>query len=123
MSWNVLGWMVRQDFGIFAAMKNEVISYLQQLGLTPLGEDDQEVILSSFAHKCFREGEDLFREGKICTQLYFICKGVVRILSTNEKGMDRTHYFYEEGHFCTILTSFTEGLPAEAGIQAACDVE
>src|SRR6201991_4810238 len=102
-------------------MSSAVVSYFQQFRSIP--EKDQETIFSCFELRAFKEGEYLFREGKICSQLFYICSGILRIVSTNEKGMDRTHYFYKEDQFCTILKSFGEASVADAGIQAACDVE
>ena len=102
-------------------MNIAVVSYFQQFRSIP--EQDQDIILSCFEPRAFKEGDYLFREGKICSQLFYICSGILRIVSTNDKGMDRTHYFYKEGQFCTILKSFGEASVAEAGIQAACDVE
>jgi len=81
------------------------------------------MIFSCFEPGAFKEGGNLFREGRICTQLFYICSGILRIVSTNDKGIDRIHYFYKEEQFCTILKSFEEVSVAEAGIQAACDVE
>ncbi|HMI59862.1 MAG TPA: Crp/Fnr family transcriptional regulator [Puia sp.] len=102
-------------------MSSAVVSYFQQFRSIP--EKDQDMIFSCFEPGSFKEGEYLFREGKICSQLFYICSGILRIVSTNDKGMDRTHYFYKEDQFCTILKSFGEASVAEAGIQAACDVE
>jgi CRP-like cAMP-binding protein len=102
-------------------MSTAVVSYFQQFRTIP--EKDQEMIFSFFEPVAFKEGEYLFREGRICTQLFYICSGILRIVSTNDKGMDRTHYFYKEDQFCTILKSFGEASVAEAGIQAASDVE
>lgn len=99
-----------------------VISYLQQFRQTPMPESDQELILSSFAPGSFKENDYLFREGKVCSTLFFILEGIVRIVSTNDKGVDRTHYFYRENQFCTILKSFREEKVAEASIQAASGV-
>jgi CRP-like cAMP-binding protein len=102
-------------------MSEAVISYFQRL--RPIPEKDREAILSFFEPRAFKEGEYLFREGKICTSLLYVCRGILRIVSTNDKGIDRTHYFYKEDQFCTILKSFEEGSVADAGIQAACDAE
>ena len=102
-------------------MSSAVVSYFQQFSSIP--EKDQDMIFSFFELRTFKEGEYLFREGKICSQLFYICSGILRIVSTNDKGMDRTHYFYKEDQFCTILKSFEEASVADAGIQAACDVE
>ena len=99
-----------------------VISYLQQFRPAPIPESDQEAILSCFDAHSYKEDDYLFREGKICSTLFFIYNGIVRIVSTNEKGADRTHYFYKEHQFCTILKSFREDVVAEASIQAASGV-
>jgi len=104
-------------------INDAVIGYLQQFSTVPIPEKDQELILPALEPRVFKEGEYLFREGRICTQLFFISHGILRILSTNDKGVERTHYFYKEGQFCTILKSFSERAVAEASIVAAVDVE
>ncbi|WP_343672061.1 Crp/Fnr family transcriptional regulator [Chitinophaga sp.] len=76
-----------------------------------------------FETQSFREGDLLFAPGGICRHLYFINQGIVRIMSTSDKGDDITHYFLKENYFCTILGSFFEQVPALEGIQAATDVE
>lgn len=53
--------------------------------------------------------------------MYFVLEGILRIVSANDKGVERTHYFYKEGQFCSILSSFTDGSHAEAAIRAASD--
>ena len=104
-------------------INDAVIGYLQQFSTIPIPEKDRELILLALEPRVFKEGEYLFREGSICKQLFFISHGILRILSTNDKGVERTHYFYKEGQFCTILKSFSERVVAEASIVAAVDVE
>jgi len=110
-----------EGFDIFTVMNSSVIDYLQQFRPIPAG--DRDTILSFFTPEKAKEGRFLSREGKICTHLYYVCSGILRIVSTSEKGTDRTHYFYRENQICTILKSFDEGTAADAGIQAACDAE
>lgn len=100
-----------------------VITYLQRFRQEPIVEKDQEIILSFFESASYKEGEFLFREGKVCSQLFYVCSGILRIVSSTDKGVDRTHYFYKENQVCTILKSFSEQEPSDAGIQAACEVE
>ena len=102
-------------------MNSTVTDYLQQF--RPISPADRDTILSCFTPATVEEGRFLSREGRICTQLYYICSGILRIVSTSDKGTDRTHYFYKENQICTILKSFEEGSIADAGIQAACDAE
>jgi CRP-like cAMP-binding protein len=110
-----------EGFDIFTVMNSTVTDYLQQF--RPLSAGEKDTILSFFTTEKVEEGRFLSREGKTCMHLYYICSGILRIVSTSEKGTDRTHYFYRENQICTILKSFDEGTTADAGIQAACDAE
>jgi CRP-like cAMP-binding protein len=88
-----------------------------------LPEEDSALILSAFEPRTFKEGETLFKGGKVCREMFFVCKGVLRIMVVNDKGMDVTHFFLTENRFCTILNSFNNEVMAEESIQAACDTE
>jgi CRP-like cAMP-binding protein len=96
-------------------------SYVEALRF--ISEQEKAVLESYFQPGKMAEGDELFEGGKTCNQLFFVCKGVLRIHSVNERGMDVTHYFYKENQFCTILDSFNEGGFTEVKIQAACDGE
>jgi CRP-like cAMP-binding protein len=96
-------------------------SYVEALRV--ISEQEKAVLESYFQPIKMAEGEELFDGGKTCNLLFFICKGVLKIHSANERGMDVTHYFYKENQFCTILDSFAEGRFTEVKIQAACDAE
>lgn len=100
-------------------MNTPLISYLHLLrAITP---EEGELIQSYFELKNFKEGDYLLKEGTVCHEEFFICAGVLRILSFNEKGVERTHFFYKENQFCTVLQSFQEHSISSASIQAACD--
>ena len=100
---------------------NRLLSYLHSL--KPIPEQDIPLIAVYFEMKAFKENDYLFRGGKTCDELFFVCSGVVRIISTNEKGVGVIHYFYQENHFCTIMQSFDQGTPTDTHIQACCPVE
>jgi CRP-like cAMP-binding protein len=100
-------------------MNKQLIDYLGLNGSIP--PSDGASISSCFEERQFREGDFLFREGKVCRELFFICEGVVRIVSTSDKGLERTHFFYAENKFCTILQSFEEEITAVASIRACCN--
>ena len=84
---------------------------------------DAEIIEHELCYKVVTEGEVLFREGQVCREMYFICKGVLRIVSQNEKGNKVAYFFLKENQFCSILSSFNNDVPAAEGIEAACDAE
>ncbi len=100
---------------------NALIAFLQQYRHIPL--PDQELINGAFEQHVFPEGSVLFGPGHISNNLFFITKGVLRIMVTNEKGVEITHYFLKEDQFCTILNSFHNQVIAMESIQAACDAE
>ncbi len=96
-------------------------AFLQQYRHIPL--PDQELINGAYEQHVYPEGSVLFEPGHISNKLFFIVKGVLRIMVTNEKGVDITHYFLKEDQFCTILNSFHNQVIAMESIQAACDAE
>ena len=102
-------------------MNSPLIIYLQLFRSIP--EEDNRLLTDAFEHRSLKEGDTLFRGGHICREMFFVSKGVLRILASNAKGQDVTHYFLGENQFCTILHSFNNGVPAEETIQAACDAE
>ena len=69
------------------------------------------------------KGDYLFYPNHICRELFFVCKGILRIIVQNENGNEVTHYFLKESQFCTILKSFNNETRGAEGIQAACNAE
>ncbi|ASK32111.1 Crp/Fnr family transcriptional regulator [Chryseobacterium sp. T16E-39] len=53
-------------------------------------------------------GGILLHEGKIARELFFVLEGILKIVSTNEKGNEVIQFFIKENKFCTILYSFDE---------------
>lgn len=101
---------------------NPLISYLKLLRFIP--PEDEAIITAAFEPQTFKEGEFLFRgEGRVSREVFFVRKGVIRIASVNDAGLEVTHVFYNENKFCTILQSFNDEVPAQAFIQACCDAE
>jgi CRP-like cAMP-binding protein len=99
---------------------NPLITYLKLLRHIPA--EDEQIITSHFELKVFKEGDYLFKgDGRVCRELFFLCKGVLRIVSVNDKGIELTHYFYKENQLSTILQSFNDEVPTPAAIQASCD--
>ncbi|GGA98539.1 Crp/Fnr family transcriptional regulator [Puia dinghuensis] len=99
-------------------MTNPLIERLQSMRPIPAG--DRELIGEAWQARSYEEGDDLFRGGTVCRELFFICDGILRIVMTNEEGEERTHFFLKENQFCTILRSFENQTAAEERIQAAC---
>ncbi len=102
-------------------MNNQLIACLQQYKIVPI--EDAEIISGYFKSKIVKEGDYLFEGNKVCREMFFVCKGVIRIGSVNEKGNDLTHVFYAEDNFCTVLQSFNDEISTSVFIQASCNVE
>jgi len=101
---------------------NPLIAYLKQL--RHISSEDEQIITTYFELKHFKESEYLFEgDGRICREIFFVCDGVIRIMSHNESGAELTHFFYNENKFCLILQSFNEETSTPAAIQACCDSE
>jgi CRP-like cAMP-binding protein len=84
---------------------------------------DIDTIIKELTYRKVTEGEVLCSEGQVCKEMFFIRKGVLRIVSQNEKGNKVAYFFLKENQFCSILNSFNNNTPAAEGIEAACDAE
>ena len=84
---------------------------------------DKGIICQNITYKKIREGEVLLHEGKLAKEMFFICKGVLKIVRINDNGNEVIHFFLSENQFCTILKSFTDSVRSSDRIQAACDCE
>ncbi|WP_158799845.1 Crp/Fnr family transcriptional regulator [Pedobacter sp. L105] len=102
-------------------MESQLINYLKSL--KPISDTDENIITEHFTSKTFKEGDFLILPNKIAKEMFFVCSGVLRIGSTNDKGIELTHYFYNEDRFASILQSFNEETPTSAFIQASCPTE
>ncbi len=102
-------------------MTNPFIQYLQLFRNIP--QADIDTITNILQYRNVTEAAVLLQEGKKASELFFICKGVLRIVAINDKGVPVTYFFLKENQFCTILNSFNNNIPAEEGIEAACDAE
>jgi CRP/FNR family transcriptional regulator, anaerobic regulatory protein len=100
---------------------NLLISRLECL--RQIGDEDKVLIIASFKAKSLKDGDYLLHPNSMCKELFFICKGIVRIIVQRDDGNEVTHFFLKENQFCTILRSFNEEVVSAEGIQAACDTE
>jgi CRP-like cAMP-binding protein len=97
------------------------VNYLKLFKNIPQGDID--IIEAELEYRKVTEGEMLLNEGQVCKEMFFVCKGVLRIVALNEKGNKMAYFFLKENQFCSILNSFNNNIPAIEGIEAACDGE
>jgi CRP-like cAMP-binding protein len=82
---------------------------------------DWDIIIGYAQMREFRAREVLLKEGSIARELFFVVGGILKIVSTNEKGNEVIQFFIKENRFCTILYSFNGGTVSREGIIAATD--
>jgi CRP-like cAMP-binding protein len=92
-----------------------LITYI--MSRRPLTGEEKAEITSHFQAGHFKEGDYLFRGGRVCNKFFFIVSGVLRMVAVNDKGVEVTHYFVGENQFCTNLASFNNETVAEDSIQ------
>ena len=72
-------------------MVDVFINYLRLFKNIPPA--DAAIIESELSYRKVPEGEVLLNEGDFCREMFFICKGVLRIVSQNEKGNKMAYFF------------------------------
>ena len=102
-------------------MPNQLIKFLKLFQDIPAG--DESLIVAAVESRTYKEGAYLFKADKVCREMFFVCKGVLRILVADAQGKEVTHFFLKENQFCSILNSFNNGVIANESIQAACPAE
>lgn len=102
-------------------MSEPLFNYLELFQKIPA--EDKAIISQNIEFRTIKEGDVLLEEGKQANEMFFICIGVLKIVSINDKGNEVIHFFLSENQFCTILKSFTENTVSKDRIQAACDAE
>ena len=78
---------------------------------------EKEFIRSLFKEVTCGKGSLFLREGEICNQLGFVCKGIFRYYIEQE-GEDKTYNFAKEGDFICNYESLIKQLPSPKHIQA-----
>lgn len=81
-----------------------------------------EVELNSFlSHaiiKTFKKNEILSRPDVVPNEIFFINKGIIRVLITDKKGLDHTIHFALENQFIADYSNFMQKLPSLYSLQA-----
>jgi CRP-like cAMP-binding protein len=80
---------------------------------------DFELISQHLQQRDMVPGQVLLQQGKTAKELFFVATGILKIVSTSEKGNDVIQFFIKENKFCTILYSFNGGIVAHESIVAA----
>lgn len=102
-------------------MHTQLIDFLRLFKDIPA--EDAGMITQQLDLRSVKEGDVLLSHGGIAREMFFISKGILKIVSINEKGDEIVQFFLKENRFCTILHSFHYNETTPESIVAACDSE
>ncbi len=55
--------------------------------LMPLNPEEKELIAAKFHPRLFRKRQFILQEGNVCTQIYFVISGFLRMYKIDDKGI------------------------------------
>lgn len=84
---------------------------------------EQEQLKTYFTPKKLRKRQYLLQEGDVCKYLAFTEKGLLRLYSVDDKGIEHMMQFAWEGWWIVDIYSFLTGEPSRFNIDALEDAE
>lgn len=103
----------------------EIIAFrdrLSVLGITS-EENDFKLIIPILRKKIFSKGEIFLQKGQVCSESYFIVKGLVRSFQILPNGSEKTYVLSYDNHLFTEHTSFVSQKPSTDYLQTLEDTE
>lgn len=102
-------------------MINSLLHSIQNL--ITLSPAERDIVTSLFKEKTYKKGDFFLEEGRICKQVGFVAKGLMRYY-INHDGEERTYAFSQENNYVCNYESFLPQKPSSKIIQALedCDV-
>jgi CRP-like cAMP-binding protein len=88
-----------------------------------VSEADLDVLLEPAVVKLFKRREFLSTPGIIPNEIFFINKGLIRVLITDSLGVEHTLHFAIENQFIADYSNFIQQKPALYTLQALEDTE
>jgi Cyclic nucleotide-binding domain len=88
-----------------------------------ISEDEFNLFLRDSVVKTFKKNEIISFSKVIPNEIYFINKGIVRVVISDNQGIDHTIYFAAENQFIADYSNFILKQPSVASIQALEETE
>jgi CRP-like cAMP-binding protein len=88
-----------------------------------ISEDELEDFTSRLCIKKFKRNEIISRPDQIPNDVFFICKGIIRVLITDLEGNEHTIHFSLENQFIADYSNFMLRTPSFYALQALEDTE
>jgi CRP-like cAMP-binding protein len=86
-------------------------------------EDELNEFLSQTVVKKFKRNEIVSQPDIVPKEVYFINRGLIRVLITDNEGMEHTIHFALENQFIADYSNFIQGLPSIYSLQALEETE
>jgi CRP-like cAMP-binding protein len=102
-------------------LTNNFKYFLRQI--TPISDKEFDETVIFFQEQTLRKRDFFVKQGKICRQIAFINKGVLRTFYLNNKAEETTSCFCTENSLTTSYKSFILQQPSTLSIQALEDTE
>jgi CRP-like cAMP-binding protein len=99
-------------------MIDSLLTSLQRV--ITLSPEEIDVVKTLFKEKVYKRGECFLEEGRICKQVGFVAKGLLRYY-INQDGEEKIYDFSQENEFVCNYESFLPQIPSTKNIQALED--
>lgn len=100
-------------------IRNMLIHFIRTV--FPLPSDKATAIAAYFHEKSYERNDLLLKEGRVCNEYHFLCKGFMRAWTTDIAGRNVTTAFYPSGNVVCELFSFFKRTSSLENIQALSD--
>jgi len=88
--------------------------------LIALSPEEIDIVKSLFREKLYKKGEFFLEEGRICKNVGFVAKGLMRYY-INQDGEEKIYDFSQENEFVCNYESFLSQIPSTKNIHALED--
>src|SRR5689334_17063825 len=87
-----------------------LVAYFDKL--KSLSPEEKEIISVKFHPRLFRKRQFVLQEGNVCTQMYFVVSGFLRMYKIDDKGITHILQFATENYWISDLGSFYKRKPS-----------
>jgi CRP-like cAMP-binding protein len=91
--------------------------------LISLSDPEAEALLARCEVRTYRRKTLLSMPGQVPDEVFFIARGIIRVMITDLDGVEHTTHFALEGQFIADYASFIRQTPAAYALQALEDTE
>ncbi|MDR3679189.1 MAG: Crp/Fnr family transcriptional regulator [Flavipsychrobacter sp.] len=99
-------------------MINRLLDSIQNV--ITLSPAEIDIVTSLFKEKAYKKGDFFLEEGRVCKQVGFVAKGLLRFY-INHEGEEKNYDFSQENEFVCNYESFLPQIPSSKNIQALED--